>query len=124
MAAQLCTCVFEGNMPLLRRLIRAGAAADAGDYDRRTALHIAAAEGNTAAVRTPGSTWASMWPKCPSGFSTQGGSYMRAGVFCFHPEGTPDAIPQEGVWFIPCAHFGDRSIFPSMGGFAVLVGAW
>ena len=51
MAAQLCTCVFEGNLPLLRRLIRAGAAADAGDYDKRTALHIAAAEGNTAAVR-------------------------------------------------------------------------
>ncbi len=50
MAAQLCTCVFEGNLPLLRRLIRAGAAADAGDYDKRTALHIAAAEGNTAAV--------------------------------------------------------------------------
>ncbi len=51
MGAQLCTCVFEGNLPLLRRLIRAGAAADAGDYDKRTALHIAAAEGNTAAVR-------------------------------------------------------------------------
>ena len=51
MAAQLCTCVFEGNLPLLRRLIRAGAAADAGDYDKRTALHIAAAEGNTAAVK-------------------------------------------------------------------------
>ena len=50
MAAQLCTCVFEGNLPLLRRLIRAGAAADAGDYDKRTALHIAASEGNTAAV--------------------------------------------------------------------------
>ncbi|CAL5221935.1 g4209 [Coccomyxa viridis] len=51
MGAQLCTCVFEGNLPLLRRLIRAGAAADAGDYDKRTALHIAAAEGNTAAMR-------------------------------------------------------------------------
>jgi ankyrin repeat protein len=52
MAAQLCTCVFDGNMPLLRRLITAGAPADAGDYDKRTALHIAAAEGNTAAVST------------------------------------------------------------------------
>ena len=50
MAAQLCTCVFDGNLPLLRRLITAGAPADAGDYDKRTALHIAAAEGNTAAV--------------------------------------------------------------------------
>lgn len=54
MASQLCTAVFEGDLPLLRRLIRAGAAADAGDYDRRTALHIAAAEGNTAAVRAVG----------------------------------------------------------------------
>ncbi|KAK9903334.1 hypothetical protein WJX75_003130 [Coccomyxa subellipsoidea] len=51
MASQLCTCVFEGDLPLLRRLVSAGAPADAGDYDKRTALHIAAAEGNTAAVR-------------------------------------------------------------------------
>lgn len=50
MASQLCTCVFEGNLPLLRRLIAAGAPADVGDYDKRTALHIAASEGNTTAV--------------------------------------------------------------------------
>ncbi len=53
MASQLCTCVFEGDLPLLRRLVSAGAPADAGDYDKRTALHIAASEGNTAAVRLP-----------------------------------------------------------------------
>ncbi|BDA49938.1 probable potassium channel AKT2 [Coccomyxa sp. Obi] len=51
MASHLCTCVFEGDLPLLRRLIAAGAPADVGDYDKRTALHIAAAEGNTAAIR-------------------------------------------------------------------------
>ncbi len=51
MASHLCTCVFEGDLPLLRRLITAGAPADVGDYDKRTALHIAAAEGNTTAVR-------------------------------------------------------------------------
>ena len=37
--------------PLLRRICQAGADANAGDYDRRTALHIAAAEDNLNAVR-------------------------------------------------------------------------
>ena len=40
---------------MLSGMLREGtsprAAADAGDYDKRTALHIAAAEGNTAAVK-------------------------------------------------------------------------
>jgi ankyrin repeat protein len=40
----LCTCVFSGELGLLRRLLRAGAHTDAGDYDKRTALHIAAGE--------------------------------------------------------------------------------
>lgn len=51
LASQLCTAVFEGDLPLLRRLLSAGASADVCDYDKRTALHIAAAEGNLAAVR-------------------------------------------------------------------------
>lgn len=50
-AAVLCTAVFEGNLPLLRRLISAGCAVDAGDYDKRTALHISASEGNLQACR-------------------------------------------------------------------------
>ena len=33
------------------RLLRAGATADSGDYDNRTALHICAAEGNLALVK-------------------------------------------------------------------------
>lgn len=49
-AARLCTAVFEGDLPLLRRLLEAGAPPDACDYDKRTALHISAAEGNLAAV--------------------------------------------------------------------------
>ena len=52
-AAQLCTAVFDGDMPLLRRLLHAGANPNAADYDKRTALHIAAAEGNLPAVRGP-----------------------------------------------------------------------
>ena len=52
-AALLCTAVFEGDLKLLRLLLRAGAHVDAGDYDKRTALHIAAAEGNLAAVGGP-----------------------------------------------------------------------
>lgn len=50
-ASALCTAVHEGDMPLLRRLLRAGADPNAGDYDKRTALHIAAADGNLPAVR-------------------------------------------------------------------------
>jgi ankyrin repeat protein len=61
-AAQLCTFVFEGNLPALRRLVRAGADVDAGDYDRRTALHISAAEGNLQAVRGRAAELASLLP--------------------------------------------------------------
>jgi glutaminase len=43
--------VYEGDMQLLRRLLHAGARADAEDYDKRTALHIAASDGNMPAVR-------------------------------------------------------------------------
>lgn len=31
-AAMLCTAVFEGNLPLLRRLLHAGVRVDSGDY--------------------------------------------------------------------------------------------
>ncbi|KAL4458838.1 hypothetical protein ABPG75_013703 [Micractinium tetrahymenae] len=49
-ASLLCNCVFGGEFGLLRRLLRAGAHVDQGDYDLRTALHIAAAEANLPAV--------------------------------------------------------------------------
>ena len=35
-AKRLCTAVFEGNLPQLRRLLRCGLRIDAGDYDKRT----------------------------------------------------------------------------------------
>jgi hypothetical protein len=50
-AAHLCTAVFDGDLQLLRRLLQAGATPNAADYDNRTALHIAAADGNLSAVR-------------------------------------------------------------------------
>jgi hypothetical protein len=34
-AAVLCTAVFDGNLPLLRRLLTAGVSVDAGDYGAR-----------------------------------------------------------------------------------------
>jgi ankyrin repeat protein len=46
----LCKVVFEGNMEQLRLLLKAGANTDAIDYDKQTALHIAAADGNLPAV--------------------------------------------------------------------------
>lgn len=41
-------------MALMRRYIKAGVDIDIGDYDQRTALHIAAAEVNLPAVRPLG----------------------------------------------------------------------
>ncbi|BBN01136.1 uncharacterized protein MPTK1_2g04950 [Marchantia polymorpha subsp. ruderalis] len=41
----LCQTVMTGNNELLRRLIEAGVSISATDYDKRTALHLAAAEG-------------------------------------------------------------------------------
>ena len=41
-ASLLCSAVFAGEQALLRRLLRAGAKPDTGDYDRRRPLHIAA----------------------------------------------------------------------------------
>lgn len=49
-AALLCSAVYEGDMQLLRRLLQAGARANAEDYDKRTALHVAASDGNIPAV--------------------------------------------------------------------------
>lgn len=50
-AALLCSAVSEGDLQLLRRLLAAGANPNAGDYDKRRPLHIAAADGNLPAVR-------------------------------------------------------------------------
>ena len=51
LAGRLCTAVFQGNVVMLRRLLHAGAPPGTADYDGRTCLHIAAAEGNLGAVR-------------------------------------------------------------------------
>lgn len=50
-ASVLCQAVYDGDILLLKRLLRARIQVDAGDYDKRTAAHIAAAEGNVAAIR-------------------------------------------------------------------------
>lgn len=50
-ASILCQAVFDGDILFLRRLLRAGIQVDASDYDKRTATHIAAAEGNIAAIK-------------------------------------------------------------------------
>lgn len=53
-ASELCTAAAQGNADLIRRYIKAGINVNAADYDKRTALHIAAAEGNLDVVRAPG----------------------------------------------------------------------
>jgi ankyrin repeat protein len=52
LAGQLCSLVYDDNTTLLKRYIAAGADVNVGDYDQRTALHIAAAEGKLDMVRT------------------------------------------------------------------------
>ncbi|KAF8054945.1 AKT1 [Scenedesmus sp. PABB004] len=51
LASALCGMVLEGEEALLRRYIAAGADVAAGDYDKRTPLHIAAAEGKLSTVK-------------------------------------------------------------------------
>ena len=43
--SEMCQAAFTGDVDYLRRLLRAGASPDAADYDRRTAAHLACAEG-------------------------------------------------------------------------------
>ncbi|KAK9791836.1 hypothetical protein WJX73_006514 [Symbiochloris irregularis] len=50
-AGRLCNSVINCNLPLLRRYLRAHANVNAYDYDKRTALHISAAEGNAPVVK-------------------------------------------------------------------------
>lgn len=49
-SALLCEAVYHRDFDMLQRLLQAKADANAGDYDKRTALHIAAAEGDLEAV--------------------------------------------------------------------------
>jgi ankyrin repeat protein len=43
-ASVLCQAVFDGDILLLKRLLKAGIDPNAADYDKRTAAHIAAGE--------------------------------------------------------------------------------
>jgi len=47
----LCDAASKGDTKILRMMSRRGVAMDNGDYDKRTALHLAAAEGNLGAVK-------------------------------------------------------------------------
>lgn len=50
-AQALCGAVSRGDTVQLKHLLQAGADPNAADYDRRTPLHVAAAESNLPAVR-------------------------------------------------------------------------
>jgi ankyrin repeat protein len=50
-ASTLCQAVFDGDILTLRRLLRARIQVNASDYDKRTAAHVAAAEGNVMAFK-------------------------------------------------------------------------
>jgi len=51
MAAELlCTAASDGDLPTLRQLFESNVDMDQGDYDARTAMHLAAAEGQLTSV--------------------------------------------------------------------------
>ena len=49
-ATTLCQIVYDGDNALLKRFIKAKIQINASDYDKRTAAHIAASEGNITAL--------------------------------------------------------------------------
>eukprot|EP01065_Artemidia_motanka_P013639 TRINITY_DN1762_c0_g1_i4.p1 TRINITY_DN1762_c0_g1~~TRINITY_DN1762_c0_g1_i4.p1 ORF type:complete len:748 (+),score=187.01 TRINITY_DN1762_c0_g1_i4:84-2327(+) len=49
-AAALCAAAAEGDVDQLQALLESGISPDRGDYDRRTALHLASEEGHLACV--------------------------------------------------------------------------
>ena len=50
-ATALCNAAASNNIDALRAIFEAGGDMNAGDYDRRTAMHLAASEGKLEAVR-------------------------------------------------------------------------
>ena len=44
-ASELCNATAAGDLEQVRALVQAGTDPNVGDYDRRTALHLAASEG-------------------------------------------------------------------------------
>ncbi len=50
-AARMCAAAARGDLGEIRRLVAAGVPADIADYDRRTALHLAASEGHEATAK-------------------------------------------------------------------------
>lgn len=50
-ASVMCQTVFDGDTTTLRRLLKAEIPVDAGDYDKRCAVHIACSEGNLVALK-------------------------------------------------------------------------
>ena len=64
LAGHLCRAVYDGDTRLLRRLLHAGVGSNCFDYDRRTALHVAAAEGNLAAVKVGDDAAVKLEPGC------------------------------------------------------------
>ena len=47
---KLCKCAAQGDVPSLQKLVSRGVSVKTMDYDKRSALHLAAAEGHAAAV--------------------------------------------------------------------------
>lgn len=50
-SSMLCQTIYHGNMSRLKKLLKAKINVDAVDYDKRAAVHIAAAEGNLPALK-------------------------------------------------------------------------
>ena len=50
MGTEMCAAAAEGNIEMLKQLLRGGVRVDQGDHNARTALHLAASEGRLGTV--------------------------------------------------------------------------
>ena len=56
-AASLCEAASGGDVDAIKMLLKNGVSPDAGDYDSRTALHLACAEGQMKVPTRVGRNW-------------------------------------------------------------------
>ena len=92
-AVQLCAAASKGDLPSMRTLHECGIRSDAGDYDARCPLHLAAA------TRSPESVKVLIYAKASVHASNAVRAMTRAGQACRSPLFTVGRLPRR--WCSP-----------------------